>query len=190
MAAGKTSKNAGSGSPSAGEPLYLLIGSLRRPHGVRGEMVMEVITDFPERIKPNTHVFVGDSYQPMIIANARFHNEGLLIKFKGIDTPEDVGRYRNQLVYVSAADRPALPKGQYYHHELIGFDVVDESGELIGHLTEIMQTTGANDVYVVTQTDGREILLPVIASVILDIEPERRSIKIRLVPGLLDESED
>ncbi len=189
MAARKISSNVGSGSPSAGEPEYLVVGSLRRSHGVHGEMVMEVITDFPERLKPNTKVYLGDSHQPMILESVRIHNEGLLVKFKGVDTPEDAGRCRNQLVYVTAADRPKLSKGQYYHHELIGFAIVDEHDESIGTLSDIMQT-GANDVYVVTRLDKSELLLPVISSVVLDIEADRRLIRVRLIPGLLDESED
>ncbi len=187
MPARKTSNNAGSGSPSAGEPEYLVVGFLRRAHGVRGEMVMEVHTDFPERLKAKTKVFVGDKRQPMMIAATRFHQEGLLVKFKDLDKPEDAARYRNQLVYVTAADRPPLPKGQFYHHELIGFDVADEEKGSIGKLTEIMQT-GANDVYVVTRPDGSEILLPVIPSVVLDIEADRRLIRVHLLDGLIEES--
>ncbi len=189
MASKKNSSNKGSGSPTKGEPVYLIVGYLRRAHGVHGEMVMEVQTDFPERLKPKTKVFVGKDYQPITIATARNHSEGLLIKLNGVDTPEDAARYRNQLVYVTAADRPPLPKGQFYVHELIGFDVVDEEESSIGKLTEIMQT-GANDVYVVTRPDASEVLLPVISSVILDIEAERRQIRVRLIPGLLDESDD
>ncbi len=107
----------------------------------------------------------------------------------GVDTPEDAARYRNQLVYVTAADRPPLPKGQFYVHELIGFDVVDEEENLIGKLTEILQT-GANDVYVVTRPDASEVLLPVISSVVLKIDADRRLIRVHLIPGLLDESDD
>ena len=189
MAPKKNSSNKGSGSPTKGGPDYLIVGYLRRAHGVHGEMVMEVQTDFPERLKPKTKVFVGKDYQPMTITTARTHSEGLLIKLNGVDTPEDAVRYRNQLVYVTAGDRPPLPKGQFYVHELIGFDVVDEEEGLIGKLTEIMQT-GANDVYVVTRPDAREVLLPVISSVVLDIEAERRQIRVQLIPGLLDESDD
>ena len=189
MASKKNSSNKDSGSPTKGEPDYLIVGYLRRAHGVHGEMVMEVQTDFPERLKPKTKVFVGKDYQPMTIATARIHSEGLLIKLNGVDTPEDAVRYRNRLVYVTAADRPRLPKGQFYVHELIGFDVVDEEESPIGKLTEIMQT-GANDVYVVTRPDASEVLLPVISSVVLDIEAERRQIRVRLIPGLLDESDD
>jgi 16S rRNA processing protein RimM len=186
MAARKTASNSVSGSPSGGEPEYLVVGYLRRPHGVHGEMVMVVHTDFPERLKPDTAVFIGDVHRQLIIAGARFHNEGLIIKFQDLNTPEEAGRFRNQSVYVRSADRPALPEGQYYHHELIGFAVVDEKGELIGTLAEIMQT-GANDVYVVMQAGGNEILLPVIPSVVLAVEMASRQIRVRLIPGLLDE---
>src|SRR5689334_6929430 len=95
----KARKNNVSGSPSSGEPEYLVVGSLRRPHGVRGEMVMQVLTDFPERLQPGTKVYVGDSHRSLALAGARFHNEGLLVRFEGIDSPEEAGRYRNQPVY-------------------------------------------------------------------------------------------
>lgn len=178
-----------SGSPSTGEPVYLIVGRLRRPHGVRGEMLMQVHTDFPERLKAHTRVYVGEAHEPMIIAGVRLHHEGLLIRFEGLRGPEEAGRHRNQWVYVTAEDRPKLPQGQFYHHELIGFAVVGEDDRPIGTLTEIMQT-GANDVYAVTRPDASEMLLPVIPSVVLDIEPARRQIRVRLIPGLLDESED
>lgn len=189
MAAKKTAGNSSSGSPIDGEPEYLVIGFLRRPHGVHGEIVMEVHTDFPERIKPETGVFVGDVYKRLTIAGTRFHNEGMIIKFKDINTPEEAGQYRNQSVYVKTADRPVLPDGQYYHHELIGFSVINEDKRIIGTLTEIMQT-GANDVYVVKRIEGGELLIPVISSVILSVEIGDRQIRVRLLPGLLDEIAD
>ncbi|MBI2759365.1 MAG: 16S rRNA processing protein RimM [Chloroflexi bacterium] len=183
MPSRKSSSHADSGSPSAGEPVYLAIGHLRRPHGVRGEIVMEVHTDFPERIKPGMKVFAGESHDAMVIDGARFHNEGLIIKFRGVETPEDAGRYRNLWVYVASADRPPLPEGQYYFHELIGLQVVDDRDELLGELTEIVET-GANNVYVVTRADGSEILLPAIPSVILDVEMGRRLMRVHLLEGL------
>ena len=189
MTAGRIAGNFVSGSPSNGEPEYLVVGYLHRPHGVHGELVMEVYTDFPERLKLDSEVFIGDSHSRMLIAGTRFHNEGLIIKFKDLDTPEEAGRYRNQSVYVKTAERPPLPEGQYYHHELIGFSVLNEKDELIGTLTEIMET-GANDVYVVRQPEGGEILLPVISSVILAVEIASRQIRVRLIPGLLDELTD
>ncbi len=187
MVARKRSKTAGSGSPSTGEPEYLVVGSLRRAHGVRGEMVMEVVTDFPERLKPHTPVYVGADHTPMVIESVRPHSEGMLIKFGGVQSPEAAGRYRNELVYVTAADRPRLPKGHYYEHELMGFAIVEDgSGEAIGLLKEIMHT-GANDIYVVARPDGGEVLLPVIASVVLDIDVSRRTIRVHMLPGLMED---
>ncbi|HUI89090.1 MAG TPA: ribosome maturation factor RimM [Anaerolineales bacterium] len=189
MPSKKTVSNVDSGSPTHGEPVYLAVGYLRRAHGVHGEMVMEVLTDFPERLKPKTRVYVGRQNQPMTITSVRIHGEGLLVKFGELNEPEAARRYRNQLVSVTAADRPRLPKGQFYHHQLIGYEVLDEQKELIGTLHEIMQT-GANDVYVVTRPDDSELLLPVIPSVVQEIDSDRRLIHIRLIPGLLDEYED
>ena len=178
-----------SGSPSPGEPEYLVVGVLRRPHGLKGELVMEVITDFPERLKTDVKVYVGAGHRAMIIAKAKPHPEGLLITFVGVDGSDAAGELRRQAVYVKAADRPPLPSGTYYHHELIGFKVVNEKDELIGTLSEILQT-GANDVYVVSGARGDEVLIPAIASVVVSIERDNRQIRIREIPGLLSGSHD
>ncbi len=144
---------------------------------------MEIVTDFPERLKPDAEVFLGKTRRPAIVFSARHHNQGILIKFRGIDTTEEAAVYRNQLVYAKTADRPPLPRGSYYHHQLVGCHVVADYDESLGTLTEIMHT-GANDVYVVTRADGREVLLPAIPSVVLEVDIERRTIRVRLPRGL------
>jgi 16S rRNA processing protein RimM len=189
MAARKQAKTAGSGSPTTGEPEYLVVGSLRRAHGVHGEIVMEVLTDFPERLKPESMVYIGPSHHAMKIETVRPHGEGLLVKFGDVETPEEAGRYRNQPVYVTTADRPQLPKGQFYEHQVLGFDVVNDANqEVLGTLTEIMRT-GANDIYVVKRADGSEVLLPVIPSVVLELDASQRIVRVHLLPGLIDEQE-
>ncbi len=102
---------------------------------------------------------------------------------KGIGTPEEAGQFRNQWVYVRAADVPSLPEGQIYQYELFGFNVVDEEGTSLGELAEIIET-GANDVYVIRDSTGRELLLPAIPSVILDLDPARRLMRVHLLEGL------
>jgi len=174
-------KNA-SGSPD-GEPVYLTVGFLRRPHGVHGEIILDLHTDFPERLKSGRKLFLGEEHKPMTLASARPHAKGMLIQFKGVETPEEVGQFRNQWVYVKASDVPPLPEGQLYQHELFGFSVVDEGDNLLGELVEILET-GANDVYVVKDANGREILLPAIPSVILRLDPARRLIRVHLLEGL------
>ncbi len=148
---------------------------------------MEILTDFPERLKPRTGVYVGPDHTPMAIEGVRRHGEGMLIKFNGVHSPEAASRYRNQFVYVTTADRPPLPEGHYYEHEITGFAVVDDvSNETIGALKEIMHT-GANDIYVVARPAGGEVLLPVIASVVLEIDAGRRVIRVHLLPGLVED---
>jgi 16S rRNA processing protein RimM len=160
----------------------LSVGFLRRPHGVKGEIVMDLHTDFPERMKKGRELLVGEDHKLMTITNVRPHQTGLLVKFKDVDTPEDAGAFRNQWVYVQTKDVP-LPEGEHYKHELVGLKVVDEDGNPLGELVEILET-GANDVYVVQDDSGREILLPAIPSVILDLDLGRGFLKVHLLEGL------
>ena len=175
-------KENASGSPE-GEPVYLAVGFLRRPHGVHGEMMMDLHTDFPERLKSGRELLVGEGHRPMILSSARSHQSGMLVRLKGVETPEHAGQFRNQWVYVRAADVPPLPDGQIYQHELFGMQVIDETGKALGEVVEIIET-GANDVYVVKDVDGHEILLPAIPSVILNLDPARRLMRVHLLEGL------
>jgi 16S rRNA processing protein RimM len=84
---------------------------------------------------------------------------------------------------VKTKDVPSLPEGQYYQHQLLGLKVLDEEGRELGSLTQILET-GANDVYVVTDEAGKELLLPVIPPVILELKPEDGFIRVHLIEGL------
>jgi 16S rRNA processing protein RimM len=173
------------GSPAAGEPVFLAVGKVRRPHGVSGDVLVEIYTDFPERLEPKTVVYVGRNYLPLTISRQRFHNDGVLLAFEGYTTPEQAGRFRNEILYVRSDKAEKLPEGAYYFHQLLGLSVFDETGEPLGEVTEILET-GANDVYVVTNSSGSEILLPAIEEVILEVDLVSRSMKVHLLPGLLD----
>jgi 16S rRNA processing protein RimM len=171
------------GSPK-GESIYLAIGYLRRPHGVMGEIIMDLHTDFPERIKAGRKVYVGEKYEAFTIAAARAHGNGLLIKLRGFDSPETAGRFRNQWMYVKSSEVPALPEGQYYKHDMIGLTVVTDADETLGVLSEVLET-GANDVYVIVKSDGKEILLPAIPDVVLDVNMTDKVMKVHIIEGLL-----
>ena len=171
------------GSPQ-GEPLFLAVGKLGRAHGVRGEIVLYPTTDFPERLQPEVQVFLGEEHVPMEIRGRRENKGILLLKFDGYDTPEEVEELRNKILFVRADDRPPLTDGEYYHHQIIGLQAVDEQGKNLGNVTEIL-TTGSNDVYVVQPVDGQEILLPATEEVVLDIDLEQGLLRVHLIPGLL-----
>lgn len=165
------------GSPGQGEPVYVAIGRIRKSHGVRGEMRMELLTDFPERLVAGRMIYLGEEHRPATIDSARLVDRGALIHIEGIDSPEEAGLFRNCLVYSQAEQLPSLPEGEYYHHQVLGLQVVDSGGKLLGILKEILET-GANDVYVIKSEEGAELLLPVIPDVILSVNLEKRQITV------------
>jgi 16S rRNA processing protein RimM len=171
------------GSPDSGEPVFLVVGKLRKPHGLHGELRMEVITDFPERLQPGVTVYAGADYHPIRIRSRRWHGSLLLIAFEGYTDPESAGVLRNRLVSVRADDRPPLPEGEFYHHQLLGLDVVSDEGEALGEVVQILET-GANDVYIVRPQAGPDLLLPAIDEVVLDVDLAEGSMRVHLLPGL------
>ena len=181
-------QNQESGSLKSDQPEFLAVGKLRRPHGVRGEILMSVWTEFPERIEPGLTVYLGENNQPSTIRSVRTHGQGLLVSFEKYPSRELVGELRNQVVKVTTNDRPILDNGEIYIHQLIGMEVYeDEEERLLGKLTGVIET-GANDVYIVRGDSGTEILLPAIDSVILGIDTGSRTIRVHLLPGLLPQT--
>lgn len=175
-----------SGSLNSGEPEFVAVGQLRRPHGVKGEIRMSVWTDFPERLKAGTNVFIKRKEEPLQVRSTRWHGSDLLISFEEFTTREDVGTLRNEILLVPAKELPPLPSGEIYIHELIGMEVFDVDTELsLGTVAEIIET-GANDVFIVRNHQGGEILLPDIEDVVLAIHSDKREIQVRLLPGLVD----
>jgi 16S rRNA processing protein RimM len=183
-AARRRQKNEKAGSPPLVGPAFLLVGILRRPHGVKGEVLMAVMTDFPERLKPGITLYLGSDHQPVTIANVRHHNKGLIVAFEEFQSRTDLDHLRNQELFVRVDDRPALPDGQYYLHQLIGLQAVTEDGQNLGIIAEWIET-GANGVFVVKPEDGGEILIPDIDEVIVGIDLKNGQINIRLIEGLL-----
>ena len=181
-----TTENKAAGSLSSGEPAFLAVGKLRRAHGVHGEMLMEVLTDFPERFVPGIILYVSQDIQPMRLVKSRQHREGLLITFEGLSTPEEASQFRNQIVYVRTEDRPPLEAGEYYHHQLIGLSVSTVEGESLGNVIEILET-GANDILVVRQETGPDVLIPIVDAFVQRIDLTKGEISVQLIPGMRPE---
>lgn len=163
------SRKKDSGSPQTGEPVYLAVGRLGKPHGIQGEIVLHVITDFPERLRPGKIVHYGEKHIPLKIKSSRNSNKGIIVSFDEYLDINQISELRNQYLYVNANTLPVLPPGEYYHHQLIGLVVKNETGQELGILEEILET-GANDVYVVKNLEGGEELIPALKQNILSID--------------------
>lgn len=172
------------GSLENSEPEYLVIGRLGRPHGVKGEILMQVHTDFPERIKKNYRVYIGQKYQPYLVRSCRLSRKGLLIAFDALTDPEALNILTNEWVFVRVNDVPDLPEGEYYHHQMLGLRVEDDNGQLVGHVLQILET-GGNDVLIVVTPKSDEVLIPVSPNIVRSIDLENSVIKIQLIEGLL-----
>lgn len=177
--------NTSTGSSPLDEPVFVVIGKFRRPHGIRGEIRMTVLTDYPELISPGQVIYAGDRYKTYTIKGVRWHGGDMLVSLKELPDRTAVEIFRNIMVYMKSEDMPELPEGEYFIHELIGMKVITDQDENLGVLKEIL-ITGANDVYLVETQEGKELLLPATEEVVLDIDQESRQILVHIIPGLLD----
>ena len=145
---------------------------------------MDVITDFPERLRSGMTIYVGENHLALQIRSCRLQKNNLLLAFEGVMDRDAVGVFRNELLYVRADDIPALPEGDYYHHQILGLRVVSEREEFLGTVVDILET-GANDVCVVRPSDGPDFLLPVIDSIVLQIDLDRGEMRVHLLEGVI-----
>lgn len=165
---------------------YLAIGRISTAHGIHGEVRVELHTDFPERFAPQVKVFLGDALTPATIEYARPHKQQMLVKFVDIETRNEAEAMRNQWLFVPESEAVELEADSYWVHDIIGLQVQTENGEPLGAVTDVL-FTGANEVYVVQESNGNELLLPAIADVVQKVDLAAGAITVRLLPGMRDE---
>lgn len=164
------------------------VGVITSPHGVRGEVKVFPTTDDVKRFKRLKEVILdtGKEKVPLEIEGVKFFKQFVILKFKGLDTPEEVAKYRQKSLYVTRENAVRLGKDEYFIADLMGLKVYDEADAEIGVLREVLET-GANDVYVIDLNDGRELLLPAIKECVLHVDVEAGKMQIHILDGLLDE---
>jgi 16S rRNA processing protein RimM len=157
-----------------------------RAHGVRGEVSITVLTDFPERFKTTEWVYLGDEVEaaPYRLEHHRWHRDNVLLTLGGVTDRTQAEQLVGQLVQVPVEEAVALPEGSYYLYQLIGLQVVTTEGQHLGVVTDILETR-ANDVYIVTNDRQEEILLPSIPDVVKSIDLEKGQIVVELIEGLI-----
>lgn len=176
-------------SRDAERPAYLLLGEVLRPHGIRGELRIRLLTDYPERINDLEVVYLGEDVDdraavPYHVEHLRLHQGFGLLQLHEIRDRNLAERMRQLYVMVAIDDAVPLEEGEFYLYELIGLEVRTDEGEVLGTLVEVIET-GANDVYVVEGDRYGEILIPVLDSTILRTDIEQGTVIVRLPEGLL-----
>jgi 16S rRNA processing protein RimM len=165
----------------------LQVGVITSTHGIRGEVKVFPTTDDAARFKKLKQVILDDGRQKidMEIASVKFFKNMVIVKFKGIDNINDVEKYRKARLLVTRENAVPLEENEYYIADLIGLSAVSDEGEALGTVTDVLQT-GANDVYVITTPEKKEILVPAIHDCILQVDLEKQEMQIHLLPGLRD----
>ncbi len=164
----------------------LEIGQIVNTFGIKGMVKVKPFTDDIRRFDELKTVYVekNGNQTEYEVEEVKYHKDMVLIKFKGIDKVEQAEMLRNSYLTVSRDSVEKLEEGRYYIVDLLGLEVYTDEQILLGTLEDIFNT-GSNDIYVVKDKQGKQILLPAIQDVIKQIDIENKKIIVHLLPGLV-----
>jgi 16S rRNA processing protein RimM len=154
------------------------VGRIVGAHGVRGEVKMEIHTHFPERLLGLRRVYFDDDPTPHRVSGVRYHGNQALLTFPDINDRDAAAALRGTVVRIAGSQAQPLEADEFFHYQLIGLAVYDETGRQLGTLSEILES-GEVDVYVVRSADGREQLFPALRDVVLEIDPQANRVVVR-----------
>lgn len=170
---------------------FYTVGKIVNTHGIRGDLKVLPQTDFAEtRFAAGSMLFMvneetGEAREVKVISSREQKNVYLL-KLDGFNNINEVEKFKGWSLKISESQQGELEEGEYYYHEIIGCSVVTEDGEELGKISEIL-SPGANDVWVVDRPKGKgkQLLLPVIDDVVLDVNVADKLVTVRLMEGLI-----
>ena len=172
--------------PDKDDPI--VVARIVKTRGLRGEVVADLLTDFPDRFE-NLESLIGlspdESRRSLEIEEQWFHGNRLVLKFAGFDTIDEAKELVNYTLAVPAEDRIELPEDSFYEWELIGCRVETVGGELVGEIAGVMHTGGVEILKVVDDT-GRDRLIPMASDIVLEINKEKKLVRIDPPEGLLE----
>jgi len=165
------------------EPRFLAIGRVVKPHGLGGEVRVELLTDVPERFEWLEFVYVGEKKPRRVaVESVRYHQQFVLLKLAGYPTRDEAETLRNELLQVPEAEAIPLATDEYFLFQLEGLEVSTEDGQVLGRLSEVLET-GANNVFVIEGPQG-QLLVPDIPDVVQEVDIDGGRLVIRPLPGL------
>lgn len=169
----------------AGGAKMIMIGEITGAHGIRGQVKVESLTDFPElRFSTGARVYVEKQRRWANVLASSIHKGLYLLTLEDITDRDVAQSLLHTYLCISRDDLEELPEGEYYHFQLVGLKVYEDE-RLLGELVEVMQT-GANDVYMIRNEQGDELLLPALQSCILKVDLSSGTMAVKIPEGLLD----
>ena len=165
---------------------YFEIGQIVNTFGIKGFVKIVPFTDDLERFEELESVFVVKQREliEMQIEEVKYHKNLVLVKFKGIEDINMAEKYKGCYIKIKRENARKLPKDTYFIADLIGTDVYDENGNLLGKVDDIFNNK-SHDVYVIKDDLGKQILLPSTKEVIKDVDVENNKIVVHLIDGLV-----
>jgi len=173
--------------PTEGADDAVLVGVVAKAHGLAGEVVVDVLSDAPDRFARGRAFQArraDGGAESVVVASTRPFGQRLLVRFEGIVDRAGAERLHGLDLTIPRKDAAPLPAGRHYRFELLGLRVRTRAGAALGAVADVF-ATGSNDVIVV-RGDGGEILLPALPDVVLEISPERGEVVVDLPPGLVE----
>jgi len=167
-----------------------VVGVIARPHGIRGQVIVNPATDFPEaRFAAGSTLFVikEDRIQPVTVTTSRMHQGRPVIGLEGIGDMDAARELAGLEFRIPVESLAALPEGSYYHHDLIGCVVETPDGTTIGMVSSVEGDMG--NTRLVVQRDSGELLIPLASDICTAIEPSAKRIVIAPPDGLLELNE-
>ncbi|HWI62438.1 MAG TPA: ribosome maturation factor RimM [Symbiobacteriaceae bacterium] len=163
------------------------IGQITAPHGVRGEVRVYPLTDFPERFTTLRQVLIGPEARPVGIRCRGTLKNLLIVEIDGVADRDQAEKLRLQYLQVPKSEVHPLPEGSYYVFDLIGLDVVDPEGNPLGKLVAVTQESPAHDIYVVETAPRKRYMVPAVKTFVKQIDLPGGKVVIQPIPGLLED---
>ncbi|WP_112180824.1 MULTISPECIES: ribosome maturation factor RimM [Paraliobacillus] len=171
------------------ENKFYNVGKIVNTHGIKGEVKIIRITDFDDRFdKGNTLFFLGKNEKKptkLTVVSHRMHKQFDLVQFESYNTIEAAEKLKEGMLMIKEEQRGTLDEGDFYYHEIIGCTVYTKENEELGLVKEIL-APGANDVWVVTRPNQKDLLIPYIPDVVKEVDTIEKKIIIDPMEGLLD----
>lgn len=163
----------------------VLVGRVARAHGNKGQVIVNPDTDFPDdRFAVGATLLVGEAAKPTTITSARFHQGRPVIGLEGIETMDDAEALAGAELKVRADSLAALPEGTFYRYQLVGCEVQDTDGRIIGEVAAVegpMETSR-----LVINAPHGEVLIPLVADICVEVAPAEKRIRVKAPEGLIE----